>query len=433
LGEIFHRIRPPHALAWTGERLVTDIGGAIEAEHFHRYFLARELCRGKCVLDVASGEGYGTALLAQTANYVVGIEVDRGSVEHAANTYRHDNLLFVQGEATKLPIDTASVDVVVSFETLEHFFDHEAFLVEVRRILAPNGLLIISTPDVDTYSSVCRPPNQFHVRELNRQEFLTELQGTFSNVNLFHQRAIVGSAVLAESQSSGFPYKAVNFEQRDEVTFQSDSRLPRAPYLIALASMSAVPEFAASVFVQGDNPGCDPSSATKAEIERLRAIERESSILRTRTEALEASLRSAESATVSLLNESQTREANLKQQLENLRERETSLHEQLEASALLLRQQSIAGQRFRQEVVSCKETQVATATELDATKAELNQAKRSLDEAKRSLDEAKKRILELEIGYKEICGLVFPIWMRKLLPAPLKNLFRNLKRTLRQR
>ena len=83
MGELFRRDRPQTPLTWTGERLVSSISGLIEDEHLHRYLLARELCRGKDVLDVASGEGYGTALLSQTANSAVGVEIDAVAVEHA--------------------------------------------------------------------------------------------------------------------------------------------------------------------------------------------------------------------------------------------------------------------------------------------------------------------------------------------------------------
>ena len=57
MGEIYRKERPREDLPWTGERLVHGIGGTIENEHFHRYFLARDLCRGRDVLDIASGEG----------------------------------------------------------------------------------------------------------------------------------------------------------------------------------------------------------------------------------------------------------------------------------------------------------------------------------------------------------------------------------------
>jgi len=60
VGEIFERTMPAESLAWTGERLTTGagVGPQVETEHLHRYFLARALCHGLDVLDVASGEGY---------------------------------------------------------------------------------------------------------------------------------------------------------------------------------------------------------------------------------------------------------------------------------------------------------------------------------------------------------------------------------------
>jgi len=120
MGELFRQTRPENAFPFTGERMVPGQTGAIEAEHLHRYFLARSLCRDKDVLDIASGEGYGSAFLAQTARSVIGVDLDAESVKHACSTYRSANLRFVVGEATTLPIDDRSLDVVVSFETIEH-------------------------------------------------------------------------------------------------------------------------------------------------------------------------------------------------------------------------------------------------------------------------------------------------------------------------
>src|SRR5262245_4583182 len=119
---------PPTPLEWTGERLTTAAGGQVEVEHLHRYFLARELCRGLDVLDIASGEGYGAALLAQTARSVVGVELSATSIMHAAAAYSAPNLRFVQGDARFIPLQDASVDIVVSFETIEHFHEHDTFL-----------------------------------------------------------------------------------------------------------------------------------------------------------------------------------------------------------------------------------------------------------------------------------------------------------------
>ncbi|HNP61759.1 MAG TPA: hypothetical protein PKM72_13020, partial [Nitrospirales bacterium] len=54
-------VTEPPKLPWTGERYVPGVIGDIELEHLHRYYLARELAVGKDVLDIACGEGYGSA------------------------------------------------------------------------------------------------------------------------------------------------------------------------------------------------------------------------------------------------------------------------------------------------------------------------------------------------------------------------------------
>ena len=102
------------ALPWTGERFIPGLAGEIEFEHVHRYLFAAQFCAGKIVLDVASGEGYGSNLLASSALTVIGVDVAEEAVAHAASKYIADNIEFRQGAAQKLPLDNASVDVVVS-------------------------------------------------------------------------------------------------------------------------------------------------------------------------------------------------------------------------------------------------------------------------------------------------------------------------------
>src|SRR5438046_354833 len=149
MGEIFERTKPASALPWTGERLTTDVSGQVEIEHLHRYFFARVLCRDLDVLDIASGEGYGAALLAQVARSVVGVEISNEAVAHAQAAYHQPKLRYIQGDARKIPLPDSSVDAVVSFETIEHFYEHEAFVAEVKRVLRPNGFFIVSSPETE--------------------------------------------------------------------------------------------------------------------------------------------------------------------------------------------------------------------------------------------------------------------------------------------
>ena len=129
----------PGSLAATGERLVPDQqhGELVHAEHLARYRLAAQLARGRRVLDAASGEGYGSAILAAAgATSVTGIDLDRDAVDHAGARY---GLNFEVADVAALPFPEASFDVVVSFETIEHVPDAVAALREFRRVLAPRG------------------------------------------------------------------------------------------------------------------------------------------------------------------------------------------------------------------------------------------------------------------------------------------------------
>src|SRR5262245_8114591 len=171
MGEIFPRPRPPVAMPLTGERLTSALSGQTEMEHLHRYLLARQLCRGKDVIDVASGEGYGAALLAQVAASVTGIEIAADAVAHAGASYRPANLRFLRSAARAMGVADTSADVVVSVETIEHLAEQDTFVVEMRRVLRPGGLLIVSTPDQDNYSPADSPANPFHVVELAKEEF----------------------------------------------------------------------------------------------------------------------------------------------------------------------------------------------------------------------------------------------------------------------
>ncbi|PZV40516.1 class I SAM-dependent methyltransferase [Mesorhizobium kowhaii] len=253
MGEIFERVLPQQVLEWTGERLTTATAGQVEIEHLHRYFLARALCRGLDVVDVASGEGYGSALLAQVARSVVGVELSEKAVAHAQGGYVAPNLRYQQGDARKLPLEDASVDVVVSFETLEHFFEHDLFIAEVQRVLRPTGFLILSSPERDVYSPLGSPANPYHVHELSRVEFEALLKGAFRNVLILLQRPLLGSTLIADDEAG--ISRTLTFERRGEAHYEVSHGLPRPPYNIAIASESELPSIPNSLFIETSEIG----------------------------------------------------------------------------------------------------------------------------------------------------------------------------------
>ncbi len=242
-------------LPWTGERLVPTLAGGIACEHLHRYAMARDAVAGKDVLDIACGEGYGSALLAQTARSVTGVDVDPKAVAHAEAKYGGANARFLHGECVAIPVGDASVDVVVSFETIEHISEHEIFLSEIRRVLRPGGLVLISTPERENYDTTQTTANPFHVREMSGEEFHALLKNRFAHVALLSQRYLSSSVILPEAAevkvSAGMfsgNYSAVDFS----------GRLRTPVYFIAAASDAALPSLKAGVFELVDGPGSAP-------------------------------------------------------------------------------------------------------------------------------------------------------------------------------
>jgi len=166
------------ALEFTGERFTPECVREIWYEHWHRYLFARRIVAGKRVLDAACGEGYGSALLAASADSVLGVDIAESAVAHARQRYgQHANLRFEQGDCTALSCGDAQFDLIVSFETLEHVAAQQELIAGFARALAPGGLLIVSSPDKRTYSEKSGFRNEFHVRELYREELL-ELSGS---------------------------------------------------------------------------------------------------------------------------------------------------------------------------------------------------------------------------------------------------------------
>jgi SAM-dependent methyltransferase len=167
-------------------------------EHFHRYAFARRLAAGKRVLDAACGEGYGSALLAEVAAEVTGVDIDAASVAHARARYAgKPNLRYECADAARLPFADRSFDLVVSFETLEHLAAQQELLAGFARVLADDGVLVISSPDKRTYSELAGFRNEFHVRELYREELLDLLRPHFGAVRLYGQKLLFQSALWA--------------------------------------------------------------------------------------------------------------------------------------------------------------------------------------------------------------------------------------------
>jgi len=184
----------------TEERFMPEWKGIIELEHFHRYyFVINQIdLKNKKVLDIASGEGYGSNILSRYAQSVIGVDLSNEAVVHAKNKYKCDNLQYIQGDAAKIPLEDESVDVVVSFETIEHHDKHTEMLVEIKRVLKSNGVLIMSSPDKYYFTDLPDFKNEFHVKELYYSEFRKLISSYFNRTFFFSQRTFGGSIIALD-------------------------------------------------------------------------------------------------------------------------------------------------------------------------------------------------------------------------------------------
>jgi len=160
-----------------------DRSGLVYAEHLTRYRAAEPFVKGKVVLDIASGSGYGTNLLSQGAKRVIGVDVDTAAVEYAKENFGAKNIEFKHGDATNIPLEDNAVDVVVTFETIEHVKDFKAFLREIDRVLKPDGVLLMSTPNDLEFAE----GNHFHVHEFQYDELIGAIRPHFKVIDSYFQ------------------------------------------------------------------------------------------------------------------------------------------------------------------------------------------------------------------------------------------------------
>jgi 2-polyprenyl-3-methyl-5-hydroxy-6-metoxy-1,4-benzoquinol methylase len=228
------------------ERFVpgTADGELIEVEHLARYWWAQPLAAGRAVLDAGCGVGYGTAMLAAAgAREAVGVDLSAKAIE-AAGAGAQANASFVTGDVHALPFDDGRFDLVVCFEVIEHVERQDEVIAELARVLAPAGVLALSSPNRDVYPA----GNPHHVHEYVPEELRASLTAHFAHVELRRQHAWLASAVLDDEQAADRSLR----ERAGVRIGKTAGRDPGSePYTIALASREPLPAIAGSVTLGG--------------------------------------------------------------------------------------------------------------------------------------------------------------------------------------
>lgn len=169
--------------------------GSRSDAHVFRYQLAAQFVRpGDVVLDAACGLGYGSYLISTgtKASKVIGIDGSGYAAEYAARNFVSPEgmLEFREGFLPQCLSSVAdnSVDLVISFETLEHVQDPEGLLAEFNRVLAPGGRFIGSVPN-DWSDETGEDPNPFHLHVYTLDKFRRQLRAQFDIETIFSQTA----------------------------------------------------------------------------------------------------------------------------------------------------------------------------------------------------------------------------------------------------
>jgi SAM-dependent methyltransferase len=198
---------------FTGERVVPgQVSDDLWAEHISRYEYASKWARHAHVLDIGCGTGYGTARLAGSAVNVTGIDTSHEAIAHAREVYPAPNISFACADAAHLPFAKNSYHLITAFEVIEHMHQWREMLQEAHRVLRPDGVFFVSTPNRTYYtqSRGAEGPNPFHVHEFDLDEFSMALSDAFPY-----------SAILLQNQTTGFAFYRYGGEPHADAKFET--------------------------------------------------------------------------------------------------------------------------------------------------------------------------------------------------------------------
>ena len=185
-------------MEFTGERFVPGIEDEkLSIEHMQRYMSILPLVKNKRVLDIACGEGYGSSILGKKAADVTGMDIDEETIKWARKKYASETVRYKVGNIAQIPLEDHSIDVLVSFETIEHVDEElqQQFIKEAKRVLKEDGILIMSSPNKEIYSDKYDYHNEFHIKEFYFREFVDFIQQEFAELKIYNQGFQVASFI----------------------------------------------------------------------------------------------------------------------------------------------------------------------------------------------------------------------------------------------
>ena len=230
-------------MEFTGERLVPGASDPdLENEHFARYCFAEPLCAGRRVLDAGCGVGYGSQRLARAGATVIAMDSDAESLRYGQSKFPGG--CFLQGDCVALPFRESSFDLVVAFELIEHLTGWADLIREAARVLAPEGLFLVSTPNRACYRAAGQAPNPFHVHEFEYDEFREALAESFAHCAVYAENHVPAIAFTSGDVDTGRVAFGARRDQPAEADFflalcssEARSLPPNLAYLPSVANV----------------------------------------------------------------------------------------------------------------------------------------------------------------------------------------------------
>ncbi|MDJ0508244.1 MAG: methyltransferase domain-containing protein [Crocosphaera sp.] len=147
---------------------------------FRHYEIATHFVKGKRVLDIACGTGYGSRILAQAgAKKTVGVDVCDETIEYACNHYLVPGVEFICADAINFSASEL-FDVICTFETIEHLQDPMSFLRNLYSLLTPGGCLILSVPLGET-----RHLDPYHLQAFSQKTIFSLVESVGFSIEIY--------------------------------------------------------------------------------------------------------------------------------------------------------------------------------------------------------------------------------------------------------
>jgi 2-polyprenyl-3-methyl-5-hydroxy-6-metoxy-1,4-benzoquinol methylase len=174
----------------TGERhiinqeIIDETEYYIHLMHIATYQFALKYVQGKRVLDYGCGSGYGSQMLSSLADKVIGVDVSVEAIEFANRNYSSGNIIFKDISE----LGDEKFDVITSFQVIEHVTDDKEYIRKLKKMLNPDGCLLISTPDKKNrlFNFIQKPWNVFHLREYSGTSLTNLLLNYFTEVEVLN-------------------------------------------------------------------------------------------------------------------------------------------------------------------------------------------------------------------------------------------------------